>query len=353
MKKKFIVPTGYIIKEYLAEYGITQKELSARIDMSQKHISNLLNGNSRLTEDVAVKLEKIFREIPASYWLNYESEYREYLTREKHSLLISESELQALSERFNFNEIFKGLNWSLQKQAEEMLGLLQISTFNKFDEVYSSLNINFMKDGGQIEPIAVWLNLCREEVDIQNIDLTNIPYDKELLLSKLKILKSIANNPNIDNSINSARKLLNSCGINLVHCDAITNSKVRGALTSYKNKPAIYLSYRFQTHDHIWFALMHEIGHLILHYESQQTILTYEVGMDNPLTIKESDANKFSRNFFISDETYADFISLQNFSEKSIIDLAYSQRIQPGILVARLQHDKLISYDQLNYLKQR
>ena len=30
MNTEFIVPTGKIIKEYLEEYGINQKELSAR-----------------------------------------------------------------------------------------------------------------------------------------------------------------------------------------------------------------------------------------------------------------------------------------------------------------------------------
>ena len=70
MSNGFIVPTGIIIKEYLEEYDINQKELATRLGMSEKHMSNLLNGKSRLTEEVAIKLEPIIKNVPASYWLN-------------------------------------------------------------------------------------------------------------------------------------------------------------------------------------------------------------------------------------------------------------------------------------------
>ena len=53
MGDEFIVPTGKIIKEYLNEYGISQKDLSKKTGLSEKHISHILNGDSRLTEEVA------------------------------------------------------------------------------------------------------------------------------------------------------------------------------------------------------------------------------------------------------------------------------------------------------------
>lgn len=83
MSNEFLVPTGNIIKEYLEEYGISQKDLSARIGMSEKHISNVINSNARLTEEFALKLEKILMGVPASYWLNYEAKYREQLARQE------------------------------------------------------------------------------------------------------------------------------------------------------------------------------------------------------------------------------------------------------------------------------
>lgn len=44
-----LVPTGSIIKEYLDEYGITEKELVKKFDISEKYISNVLNSNTKFS----------------------------------------------------------------------------------------------------------------------------------------------------------------------------------------------------------------------------------------------------------------------------------------------------------------
>ena len=79
----YFVPTGEIIKEYITEKGISQKELAKRLNINEKHISNFLSGKIHLTEDMALKLEFIINDIPASYWLNYEARYREFLAKKR------------------------------------------------------------------------------------------------------------------------------------------------------------------------------------------------------------------------------------------------------------------------------
>ena len=46
MGNVLLVPTGSIIKDYLEEYGITQKDLAERINRSEPHISNMLKGKT-------------------------------------------------------------------------------------------------------------------------------------------------------------------------------------------------------------------------------------------------------------------------------------------------------------------
>lgn len=356
MGNEFIVHTGSIIKEYLEEIGMSQKECAKRIGVSEKHFSNLLNGKSRLTEEVAIKLENIFHGVPASYWLNYESKYREQLKREEmYSQTYSMEELKKFSTKFKFNNVFQGLGWDLVKQANEMLKILRISRFEHFDEVYSNYNVDFMEDGGETEAIAIWLNLAREEVEIQNKDLSDKTYSKEKLLKSLDKFKLLALNNDYENSLKSARKLLNRNGVYLVFFDALENSKVRGALTTYKNNPAIYLTGRFKTHDHVWFALMHEIGHLLKHYIPNEAIVSLENELDlKPSTdTKEEEANEFARDFFIDKLEYKEFVNRGNFNEASIHDFAKAQGILTGIVVARLQHDGYISFEKLNHLKSR
>ncbi len=351
MSKEFIVPTGRIIKEYLDENNISQKELCTRIGMSEKHISNVLNGNSRLTEEFALKLEKVLVGIDASYWLNYEVKYREMLARDEELVKLNQSGLDEIANKFKFKEVFAGLGLSLVEQATEMLKLLKISSFDNFVDTYSNLAVDFMEDGGDKESIAVWLNLCESEIEIQNSEIDQIDYDSKELEKSLDKFKNIAYNGNVELSINSCRKLCNRLGIYLVFCEAITNSKVRGALTTYKGHPTIYLSKRFRSHDNIWFAFMHEIGHLIKHYNKKDTIITFE-DSESSTNTKEIEANKFARDFFINDSDYKQFLIKNQFTSDNIRQFAKKQNVLPGIVVSRLQHDGKIGYDRYSYLKE-
>ena len=76
------IPPGMTIKEMLVERGMNQNEFAARMDLSEKHVSRLINGDVQLTQDVALRLEYVLG-VPASFWNRLESKYRETLTKAK------------------------------------------------------------------------------------------------------------------------------------------------------------------------------------------------------------------------------------------------------------------------------
>ena len=47
------VPPGATVKEQLDDRGMSQKEFAARMGMSEKHISHLINGSVQLTPETA------------------------------------------------------------------------------------------------------------------------------------------------------------------------------------------------------------------------------------------------------------------------------------------------------------
>ena len=67
-------PPGATIKEQLNDKGMSQREFAARMDMSEKHISKLINGEVQLTPEVAVRLEVVLG-VPAKFWNNLEAVY--------------------------------------------------------------------------------------------------------------------------------------------------------------------------------------------------------------------------------------------------------------------------------------
>ena len=70
------IPPGATIKEQLLDRHMSQKEFAARMNLSEKHISRLINGEVQLTQEVALKLEFVLG-VPAAFWNNLEAIYRE------------------------------------------------------------------------------------------------------------------------------------------------------------------------------------------------------------------------------------------------------------------------------------
>lgn len=282
-----IVPTGNIIKEYLEESGISQKELSLRTGISEKHISNVFSGKSRLTEEFALKLEKVVTKVPASYWLNYEAKYRESMARKEELLSTKKWDLDSLAKRFKFDEVFGGLDLCIEEQALEMLKLLKLSDFSHFEAVYGKLQAEFLAKEGENEAIAIWLNLCESEIEIQNNDKIGI-YDSNVLQNMIDELKKAFSLSDEDMIIDKCRYLCNKNGIYLVVCDGITGSNVKGALVTYKGNPAIYL----RTGDKLKYAFFHELGHLLLHYNKKEISISFDDYEE--MTDKEKEADEFA-----------------------------------------------------------
>ena len=95
---------------------------------------------------------------------------------------------------------------------------------------------------------------------------------------------------------------------------------------------------------------MHELGHLLKHYNKKDIFITLE-DSDNGGNQKEIEADEFARDFFINNENYRGFISNAKITKENILQFSKEENVLPGILIARLQHDGIIPYDKYSYLK--
>jgi HTH-type transcriptional regulator/antitoxin HigA len=71
----YAVAPGETIREFLDGLGMTQRELSTRLDLSPKHVNQLVQGLVPLSVDVATRLELVTR-MPARLWLRLEADYQ-------------------------------------------------------------------------------------------------------------------------------------------------------------------------------------------------------------------------------------------------------------------------------------
>ena len=71
-------PPGETIAEFIKDKNWKQKELAARLDISDKHLNQLIKGKVSLTPDMARRLALVLGPTE-DFWIKIESFYREQL----------------------------------------------------------------------------------------------------------------------------------------------------------------------------------------------------------------------------------------------------------------------------------
>lgn len=62
-------------EDMLAPLGLTVTETAKALGISRKTLSEIINGKSPITPDIAVRLERAFTNPPADMWLRLQAAY--------------------------------------------------------------------------------------------------------------------------------------------------------------------------------------------------------------------------------------------------------------------------------------
>lgn len=69
------IAPGETVRENMRFLGMNQRELAIRLQITQKHLSNIINAKAPITYETALRLEAVIG-ASAQFWLNLESNYQ-------------------------------------------------------------------------------------------------------------------------------------------------------------------------------------------------------------------------------------------------------------------------------------
>lgn len=344
MNFNFMVSPGNILKEYMESNNITQKELAAITESSQRHISNVINGKVKLTEEFALKLEKVFKGVKAEFWMDLEVAHRLHLLRMESS---DTHDALEIVRKYQLKHIFKGMELSVKEQITSLLNIMGTSSVKEIDGLFDQIEYSFHEDGGTREAILLWVKLAEQEIELQN-DIENLPeFNHDNFLRKFHMIKNLIYTKDFELAKQNIIKYANRLGMLVVFYESIPNAKIRGAVRNYHGRPLILLSDRYKQIDRYYFTLIHELIHIKNNDIRKDK---YNITLDDEQEVEEL-ANKQAKEFLIDKELYSQFTQKRNFSEEEIIIFSKKNKVIPGIIVSFLQHDKLIEYNEMNHLK--
>lgn len=345
--EEYVIAPGETISELLEVNCMTQLDLANKTGINKKTINEIIKGKAPITTATALKLEYVFN-IPASFWNNLESSYRESLERRKDIESIKEDEKYLIN--IPYSEMAKR-NWDwIEKTRDSYEKVINLRKFFSvaslgFDtELKKKLAFRKSKNENfSFESLYCWLRYG----EIQSNKEEYPKFDIEKLKEKVKKIRELAKQPFLE-EIEKIKTLLKECGVALIYEKHLPNTYVNGV--SYKitsDKAIIMISDRGKKDDILWFTLFHEIAHLIKH-SKKEVFVDLE---DTESTYIEIEADEYARNILIPDNIYNDFINNHIIiDEDSIKDFSVKNNISTGIVVGRLQKDGKIKWNQFNNL---
>lgn len=137
-----------------------------------------------------------------------------------------------------------------------------------------------------------------------------------------------------------ARDFLLSKGIVLVAEPQIPGMKVDGAAFLLEKVPVIGLTLRRDTVDNFWFTLLHEVGHVILHYRTGLSTGFFDDTDTTDVDEIETEANEFAFNLLIPEERWRRSPARITKSQEVVERFAKELGINPAIVFGRIQKER-------------
>ena len=347
----WISAPGDTIEDIIDERGWTQAELAERTGFTRKHVNDLVKGRARVTPDAAERLSRVLGST-TQFWLVREAQYRSAQKRAEDLQLLERwaDWLQELPVSWMVKRGWIPQRKRKGEQVEECLRFFEVASVDAWRETYAAPLTAFRASGKfekKLGAVAAWLRYAERKATGARI----ASYNAERFRQALRELRSLTNEPEPSAFVPT---LVDTCarhGVAVVFAPAPPGCPASGAtrwLTA--DKAMLLLSLRHRSNDHLWFTFFHEAGHLLLHGKK----ILFVEGLDGLANAREAEADAFARDLLIPPSHAKRLYDMPRpLSKAAVRDFAGTVGIAPGIVVGRLQKEKVLPWTHMNDLKVR
>ena len=331
---------GILIKDELdARPDLTQKDLAKELGVKASFLNEIIKGKRPVTADIAILLEKTL-EIPADYWMKFQSQYEidKARIKEKNIARIKNIELWNVIKKYVPVNYFKKLGYigdNLEKDISVIKEIYNVDNVDDLVSVYATNKFAFYRKSGKLQVdeknMFAWSSLSLHEAKIQNANTFNFENINQLCIELNNIFYK--NKSTID----KVKSTLNQYGIKLVLIPKLDKTPVDGFSFWSGDNPAIALTLRHNRIDNFAFTLMHEIGHIDLHLRNNKEKSFLDLSTKDKADTLESEADLFAKEKLIPTKCWSEILNnYSSLNDEKIIHIGEKYNINPAILLGRI-----------------
>ncbi|MBK5202742.1 MAG: HigA family addiction module antidote protein [Prolixibacteraceae bacterium] len=335
---------GVLIKDELdARPDLKQKDLAIELGVKASFLNEIIKGKRPVTADIAILLEKTL-EIPADYWMKFQSQYEidKARIKEKNIAKLKNIEIWKIIKEYVPVTYFKKLGYidnNLEKDIPAIKKIYNVTSVDKLVSIYAKNKLAFYRKSEKLlvdeKNMFAWSSLALYEAMNQSVNTFN----NENIGQLCKKLNNIFFEN--ENTIEKVKSTLKQYGIKLVLIKKLEKTPVDGFSFWSGNNPAIALTLRHNRIDNFAFTLMHEIAHIDLHLKNNKEKSFLDLTTRNKTGELEAEANLFAQKKLISKECWSDIIkNYLPLNNEKIFEISEKYKINPAILLGRVCYEK-------------
>jgi HTH-type transcriptional regulator/antitoxin HigA len=340
---------GILIKDELEfREDIKQKDLAELLGVKPSFLNEIIKGKRPITADLAILLEKTL-EIPADYWMKFQSQYEIDCARikEKNINKIKLIELWNIIKEYVPVNYFKKQGYLSEKIEEYITKIKLIYSINTIDDlvnIFATKKFAFYKKSEKLKiddkNMIAWNSLAEFEAKNQLINTFNFDNIEQLT----KNLNNIFFENN--NTLTKVKDVLNQFGIKFLAIEKLEKTPVDGYSFWSENNPAIAVTLRHSRIDNFAFTIMHEIGHIALHLKNNKEQKFLDL-THKEVNHFETEANDFAQKKLITENCWEDIITNYTpLNDEKIVEISNRYNIHPAIILGRVCYE--MDYYALN-----
>lgn len=322
-----------IFEAKLAKHGITQNQAEQLLNMQKRSLDGILDGTAKRVD--VINLLKL------GQFLGLETEallklYLNELPRDMVAELDDTRRKNYILSNFDIKNLIKAgfiKPKSDFKEIEERI----VSYFN-LPSIFHYSNGSYFpafsktKKSESSAMREFWVRTAY--TFFESINNPN-DFDREGLVNLLPKIRPYS--MNVSHGLRTVTQALFNLGVTVIYQPKLPTTQVRGATFIIDDKPCIVLTDLNKNYATVWFALLHELHHVLYDYDKIQGQVFHLTGEPDLFLIEEA-ANNFAHNYFLPPERAK--LVYKFIDNKLVINnLAKEGQIDPSLIYNFYCHD--------------
>lgn len=321
-----------ILDGKLNESGLSKTQFERLAGIQRRSLDGILNGNSKQTDIInLIKLSEFLE-------LDFEELLVQYFKQrpiEEIKELQDSMDITFINKQFDLKTLisldFISKDTSIGELKDRICNFFQLESIYHYEKDLDAVLYSRTKKSFSDKMKDFWI-----KSSYKYFELINNPneYSRDDLVDLIPKIKPYTQN--VEQGLVTVFRALYNIGITIVFQPMLPKTQIRGATFVINNKPCIVVTDLNKNYATIWFALIHELHHVLFDLELLEKIKYHLTGEPDLFLIQEDKANQFAADYLISNEKmrYIEPLIHNNLLVKKF---AYECQIHPSIIYSQYQ----------------